>query len=91
MQTKLHIAIGDYEFSEVDVDIGQAKDVYDEIKRQFSRKDGLDDKSWRNALDKYITTNKLDSSEYEDMNKDQKMVIQEIKKSIKRLDYKKND
>jgi hypothetical protein len=46
---------------------------------------GLDSKEWNKALDGYLTLNTLPSDVYERMSDRQKLVIQEIKKSIKRL------
>ena len=45
----------------------------------------LDKKTWNNILDKYLTTGHLLSEEYEILDIEYKFVIQEIKKSLKRI------
>ena len=40
---------------------------------------------WNKVLDKYLTTGHLLSEEYEELDDLQKYVIQEVKKSFKRL------
>lgn len=47
---------------------------------------GLSHLYWNKVLDSYIKTQTLSSEDYEDMNRDQKMVIQELKKHFARLD-----
>ena len=46
---------------------------------------GLDAKEWRTALDGYITEGAMTAEEYERMSPFQQSVIQEIKKSSKRV------
>lgn len=45
----------------------------------------LDKKEWNEALDEYIWENKIQSNDYENMNDIQQTIIQEIKKSRKRV------
>lgn len=42
-------------------------------------------KDWNKTLDKYLNENHLHPEEYEALNEIQQAIIQEIKKSIKRL------
>ena len=46
-------------------------------------------KEWNRILDKYLTINKLLSSEYESLNEVQKTIIQELKKAFKRIENNK--
>ena len=46
---------------------------------------GLSHLYWNKVLDDYMETQTLTCEDYEDMNRDQKMVIQELKKHYKRL------
>jgi len=45
---------------------------------------GLSHLYWNKCLDSYIATQKMSCEDYEDMNRDQKLVIQELKKYFKR-------
>lgn len=51
-----------------------------------NNQDGLDDKTWRAVLDRYLTENTMEADMYEGMNEKQKSVIQEIKKAFARLE-----
>ena len=42
-------------------------------------------KDWNNLLDKYMQTGKMLSEEYENLNEIQVALIQELKKSLKRI------
>ena len=46
---------------------------------------GLSHLYWNKVLDSYMETQKLTCEDYEDMSRDQKMVIQELKKHYKRI------
>ena len=87
VKAKIRIPKDQYAFIELDVE-----DTVDNIQILYQtliKADvGLPDKEWRDALDKYITTNSLESHEYEAMSVRQKDIIQEIKRSIKRIEYK---
>jgi hypothetical protein len=87
-QAKIRIPRDQYAFIEVD-----AEGTLDEIKLLYhdlmTEDEGLDDKAWRNCLDKYLTDGNMESVEYENMSTQQQRVIQEIKKSFKRLNYNK--
>jgi len=45
----------------------------------------MEHKEWNQLLDKYLTTGKMLSEEYEQLNEMQRVIIQELKKSFKRL------
>lgn len=40
---------------------------------------------WNKLLDRYLVENTMSSEEYESLDENQQMVIQELKKSFKRL------
>jgi len=48
-------------------------------------KQGLSHLYWNKVLDSYMENQTLSSEDYEDMNRDQKLVIQELKKHFKRV------
>ena len=50
--------------------------------------EGLERKEWNDVLVKYLLGNPLTSDEYERMNAYQATVIQEVKRAIKRINYK---
>lgn len=49
---------------------------------------GLEPKEWNKWLDKYLTDKTGDADIYAQMSSQQQNVIQEIKRAIKRLEYK---
>lgn len=88
---KLHIPTEQYGFVEVEVDVPleDLKLTYNEIKRQFdTNTQGIDQKAWNKALDRYLSDNTMEADLYASMSDAQKYVIQEIKKSVKRIAYK---
>lgn len=84
---KIHIEIGQYQFIETECEtIEETKDIHDNIKRLFNG-EGLPVKDFNKALDRYLKDGTGDVEEYMKMSDNQKMVFQEIKKSLKRIDY----
>jgi hypothetical protein len=53
----------------------------------YGRK-GLSEEEFNRMLDQYLLTGKLQADEYAKLNRDQEIIIQAIKRSIKRV-YKK--
>lgn len=94
MKYKCHVPTEEYGFAEVEWESNDfpvppdPKDVYDEVKKQFTTNFGLDTKEWNKALDEYLTTNSFTNPDetFFKMSPTQQAVIQEIKKSIKRLE-----
>lgn len=89
---KVHVAIGQYEFIEEEFkSIEDARQFYIDAVMAWREpvnpavQVGLDDKTWRTVLDKYLTDNTMHHEEYFAMNAEQQRIIQEIKKSLKRL------
>jgi len=50
--------------------------------------DGLPSKDWNAFLDRYLETGKGETEDYFKMSEEQQRVVQEIKKSLKRISYK---
>jgi len=74
------------ELTEVEVaDMNEAHEKYLELERVITGEAGLQNKEWNQALDKYLSTNSLTESEYMSMSAEQKHIIQEIKKCVKRI------
>ena len=66
--------------------VEQALDGYKGAMAQYNSSGvGLDPKEWNRALDGYLTVGNCPSDVYERMNDEQKRVMQEIKKSLKRI------
>ena len=86
---KVHVEIGQYEFVEVEAETPeQAKELYNEIKQEFKGGEGLDKKEWNKALDLYLEKGTGDVETYQQMSEEQKAIFQEIKRSLKRINYK---
>ena len=98
MKIKIHKPVEEYGFVEAEEEVDfenpsqleQLRNLYDDIGKVFKNSDGLEDKEWREVLDKYLETNEMESNQYERMSLEQKRIIQEIKKSVKRMNYKNN-
>jgi hypothetical protein len=74
------------ELNEVEVtNTQEAREKYLELERVVNGEVGLPTKEWNDAMDKYLSTNSLSESEYMSMSAEQKHIIQEVKKSCKRL------
>jgi len=89
---KMIVSIGQFENVETHAFTPEeAKKKYDAIKEAFKEQesgDGLEQKAWNETLETYLNTQQLHSEDYEGMNKAQQYVIQELKKSFKRLKSK---
>lgn len=96
MKITYHIPTEQYGFVEIEAEgsLGES-DSYETVKAfvvpKASPEEGLDQKEWNTALDGYLTLNTMPSEVYERMSLKQKGLIQEIKKSIKRLAPEKED
>lgn len=89
---KIHVPVEQYGYVEASCDSPvTSKMAYDEIKNAFKvDSEGLDQKEWNWALDKYLETNTGDVDIYMRMSTSQKDIFQEIKRSLKRIEYKNN-
>jgi len=93
MKAKIRVPVDQYAFIEIEAEgtPEQVKDTYDHMKALCTVGGGLDTKEWMSVLDRYLETNQITSvDDLERMSKGQQDVIQEIKRSIKRLTYKNN-
>lgn len=50
----------------------------------------MERKQWNEVLDEYLERNTMTPEDYETLNEIQQSIIQEIKKSIKRIKYDNN-
>ena len=94
MKATLRIPTEQYAFMEVEIevkDIDEAHEKYLELQATIENKGGLEVKEWNIALDKYLSTNSLLESEYMQMSSPQQHIIQEIKKSFKRINKNDNE
>lgn len=86
---KIHVEIGQYQFVEVEVDsIEKLRDTHDAIKAEFQTGPGLDNKTWCNVIDKYLTTREIHVEDFEAMNFDQKRFVGEVKRHYSRVNSK---
>jgi len=83
-KAKIRIPKDQFAFIELDVEaeLDEIQILYDKLSQQSL---GLEDKEWRPTLDRYLTEGKMESDVYERMSLRQQGVIQEIKKSYKRI------
>ena len=78
-----------YSYTEI---ICDTKEEYDDAKIDYSNYkslnngEGLLEKEWRNTLDQYLQENKMSSEMWDKMNNEEKVIINEIKKSFKRCE-----
>jgi hypothetical protein len=86
MDVKIHIEIGQFQFVEVECDLEESRQVYDDVKRAFAPKDGLDIKEWAQVRQKMITSNQFDPNLGEQLNSEQRFFINELKKGVRALE-----
>lgn len=89
---EIRIPTDQYAYINVQVE-GEPDDIiqaYKEFSTLTKPQEGLPPKEWRTALDEYLNTNSFSNADdtYFKMNPQQQFVIQEIKKSVKRLTAK---
>ena len=63
-------------------------EAYWEFSNAFKDKEGLNVKDWQKALDDYLNLGTMNSDMYDSMSLKQQGLIQEIKKSLKRIKSK---
>lgn len=75
-----------YIMAEVEGNPEDAISLHEDLLHRYNRQiGGLEDKEWRDCLDRYLTDGDMDSHAYERMSERQKGFIQEIKRSFKRI------
>lgn len=73
-----------------DIEAEEAKELYDQWTYSFNNDGaGLPTKEWNFALDGYVKGGSMTVDMYDRMSYMQKLLIQELKKSVKRLETKK--
>lgn len=89
MKVKLHLPVEEYGFIEAELHVEsdeEAIEAYNALKRlKIAPTEGLSPKDWNRALDEYLGQNKMSVELYEGMSERQRLLINEIKKSFKRL------
>lgn len=92
MKARLRIPTDQYAYLEVDFEGTEQEIVekYRELADLARPQEGLTTNEWNAALDRYLEENTMNSEVYQAMSDKQKSLIQEIKRSLKRIDYKNN-
>lgn len=91
MTTTIRIPTEQYAFVEIELENVQPerlREIYDEYVRALKGGEGLDAQEWRDLLDYYLQNNQMNpemQDKFERANLQQKMIINEIKKAIKRI------
>lgn len=91
-KTTIRIPTDPYAYLEVDYE-GEPDEVvgvYQQFTKLLKPQAGLPAKEWNSALDRYLVNNDLDAEVYESMSREQKDLIQEIKRSLARIKSKNN-
>lgn len=89
MKTTIQIKTGEFEYimQEFDGTPEQAVDAFKALKASYSTGVGLEPKAWNAWLDRYLKDQTGDADLYAQMSPEQQNVIQNIKRSIKRIAY----
>lgn len=92
MKYKIHVPTTEYGFIEQELEgtSEEAVDAHNELLVAYRGGLGIETKEFNEALDRYLTENTGETDQYLRMSKDQQAVFQEIKKSLKRIEYKNN-
>lgn len=88
MKTTIRIPTEQYAFVEIEVEAENPEEVkqkYDEIKSAFNEVPDLPQKEWNRVLDRYLNEATMESEEYYSLSPRQQYLIQELKKSFKRV------
>lgn len=88
MKTIIRIPTVQFGYLEFESDCTPEEAIFEHnrlIKLYNTSNEGLPHLEWNHALDGYLATNQMPSEVYEGLNDTQKGVIQEIKKSVKRI------
>lgn len=91
MKYKIHIPTEQFGFVEVELDPEEGRsvvEVYREVASMFKVNEGLSTKDFNACLDRYLNDGTGETETYLAMSPAQQAVIQEIKKSFKRIKAK---
>ena len=87
----IHVPVEQYGFIEAEFDtVHGAIQGYQEVKRAWDKPEstGLDTKNWQRVLDTYLVSNSMYEEDMNDMSDRQRLLINEIKKSLNRIKAK---
>jgi len=89
-KVKLHIPTEQYGYVEFEVELEPEDAIahYNEIVRAARAGDGLEKKEFDAFIDRYLEGEDNHIEQYEKMNAEQKTIVQCIKRSLARIDYK---
>ena len=87
---KFHIPTEQYGYIETEVEYDSMAEALTDYKLTVSNQEGLNDKEFRELLDEYLETGTVVNGvdRYLKLNKSQQMIIQVVKRSVKRLNIK---
>lgn len=92
MKVQYQVKTGDFEYIMVEKEVenhNEAIDGFNSLKSAYIATQtsgvGLDSKEWNRTLDGYLTVGEMLGDAYQRMSPEQQKVIQEIKKSMARL------
>jgi len=91
MKALIRIPTKQYGFIEIESEVNSAEDAivaHNDILKLYAGGEGLDIKEWNAWLDRYLTDGTGDTDSYMRMSLPQQNIIQEIKKSMKRIKVK---
>lgn len=83
---RIHIPTTQYGFIEADVsNVEEARDIHDSVTAMFSAGNGIPDRDFNAALDRYLTDGTGETETFLAMSPRQQDIIQAIKRSYKRI------
>lgn len=91
MKALIRIPTTQYGFIEIESEVNSAEDAivaHNDILKLYAGGEGLDIQEWNAWLDRYLTDGTGDTDSYMRMSLPQQNIIQEIKKSMKRIKVK---
>jgi len=86
MKIEYHIPTEQYGFVSITLEGDTIPYSYSELKNELAglAKEGQGSKDFNKVLDKYLETQTLTSEEYEELNDEEKKIIQTLKRAFKR-------
>ncbi len=92
MKSKIHLATKEYCFIEIEVEaekndtpeylVEKSVLVHDKLALAINQNEGLNTLDWAKVRDTYILKGDIDPLDYEALNKWQKLVVSEVRKSF---------
>ncbi len=81
----LHFPVEQYGFAEVELEVSSPEEAIAAYKAATKQNEGLEKKSYDGFIDRYLMGEQNHVEDYEKMNDEQKMIVQTIKRSLKRI------